>query len=163
MDEIKRIEVKIAGMSYMLKTDEDDEYILKLSNYVNKKMNEVMNSEPRLSTALMAVLASLLIADEYFKHLNECNDKINQIDKLLEDNIKIKCENEQIVNTYNSQMKEKEELNQKLLNQIEEYKQKVEELNKIIDEKNQEIDRLKDELLTTKKELNDFINTFDDR
>ncbi len=60
----KLIRVKIFGTEYSLKGDEKQEYMEKLSNYVDEKMREVAEHSALVSTAKVAVLAALRIADE---------------------------------------------------------------------------------------------------
>ena len=138
-DNLKRIEVKIAGMDYVLKTDEDEEYILRIANYINKRMSEVISTEPQLSTSLSAMLTAFLITDEYFKHLKDC-EKVSANGAEAEAYLK----------------------------EIEEYKKRLEEANNIILLQTQQIEKLEKtieslskELDRTKKELDDFINAFD--
>lgn len=147
-DNLKRIEVKIAGMNYVLKTDEDEEYIMKIANFINKKMSEVVANEPHLSTSLSAMLTAFLITDEYFKHLKECEEKLSA--SSLSDAEKYIKEIEE----YKEKLKEAEE---KVVQQAEQ----IEKLNQIIQSLNQELENTKLELERTKKELDDFINTFD--
>lgn len=60
----KFIQVKIFGTEYSLKGDEEQEYMEKLSNYVDQKMREVAENSALVSTAKVAVLAALRIVDE---------------------------------------------------------------------------------------------------
>lgn len=67
--EIKnKVEVKIHGKDYVVKGTEPDEYIQKIALYLDKKMNQVSQHNPRLSTAMVAVLAAINIADDLFKN-----------------------------------------------------------------------------------------------
>ena len=69
------IRVKIFGMEYSLKGDEEQEYMEELSNYVDKKMKEITEHSALVSTAKVAVLAALRIADELYQ-LREKKDRI---------------------------------------------------------------------------------------
>ncbi|MCD5401536.1 cell division protein ZapA [candidate division NPL-UPA2 bacterium] len=60
----KLTRVKIFGTEYSLKGDEEQEYMEELSNYVDQKMREVSENSALVSTAKVAVLAALRIADE---------------------------------------------------------------------------------------------------
>ena len=61
------VTVKINGMEYNLKGKEDDEYLLKVSEYVDGKFKEVSSNNNKLSISSVAVLSALNIADELFK------------------------------------------------------------------------------------------------
>lgn len=56
--------VRIAGNEYTLLADLPEEYIHKVAIYVDKKMAEVSKQRDNLSTAMIAVMAAINIADE---------------------------------------------------------------------------------------------------
>ena len=62
-----KVEVRIAGKDYTLVGTESDEYIQKVALYIDKKMNEIMKNNSRLSTSMAAVLTAVNVADEFFK------------------------------------------------------------------------------------------------
>lgn len=62
-----KVEVRIAGKDYTLVGAESDEYIQKIALYIDKKMNEIIRSNNRLSTSMAAVLAAINVADDFFK------------------------------------------------------------------------------------------------
>jgi len=72
MAEMHKVEVRMAGKDYTLVGVESDEYIHKVAIYIDKKMNEIIRTNSRLSTAMVAVLTAVNVADDYFKaHDNE--------------------------------------------------------------------------------------------
>lgn len=66
-----RVSVRIMGQEYKLVSDEPLDYMQNVANYVDGKMLEIAKSNKKLSTAMIAVLTSLNVADEYFKLLEE--------------------------------------------------------------------------------------------
>ncbi len=66
-----RVVVKLLGQEYRLVSDEPREYMQRVSNYVDDKMVEIAEGNKKLSTAMIAVLTSLNIADDYFKLVSE--------------------------------------------------------------------------------------------
>ena len=60
----KFTKVKIFGMEYSLRGEEDSEYMQELAQCVDKKMKEVAEHSSLVSTAKVAVLAALRMADE---------------------------------------------------------------------------------------------------
>ncbi len=64
MAERRKTIVRIAGKEYTLLADLPEEYIHKVAIYVDKKMNEVSRQRGDLSTAMLAVLAAINMADE---------------------------------------------------------------------------------------------------
>lgn len=63
------LKIKIYGTEYPIKSDPetDTEYILKVAEYVDKKMQEVDRSTQAKSALKIAILAALNITDELFQ------------------------------------------------------------------------------------------------
>jgi cell division protein ZapA len=91
-----KVDVKIAGKDYTLVGVESDEYIQKVGLYIDKKMNEIMKANSRLSTSMAAVLTAINVADDFFKaYENEAAvrkelkkaqeelDRISELNKIL--------------------------------------------------------------------------------
>lgn len=64
-DKLTRVE--IFGTGYSLKGDENQEYMEELSIYVDKRMREIAERSALVSTAKVAVLTALRIADELYQ------------------------------------------------------------------------------------------------
>ncbi len=62
-----KIQVKINGMEYTLLSTEPEDYVQKVASMVNRKMNEVTENCPHLSTAMAAVLSAINLADTCLK------------------------------------------------------------------------------------------------
>ena len=75
MSERNKLEVRIGGKEYTIVSGETEEYMHKVATYVDKKLNVVADLDSRMSTAMVAVLTAINIADEYMK-LKESEDKI---------------------------------------------------------------------------------------
>ena len=67
MDAKNVVQVQIFGHTYTIKGEADQEYILGVAAYVDRKMREVTEKLPVASLSKVAILASLNIADELFK------------------------------------------------------------------------------------------------
>src|SRR2546422_126314 len=61
------VQVQIFGHSYAIRGEADQQYILGVAAYVDRKMRDVTEKLPVASLSKVAVLASLNIADELFK------------------------------------------------------------------------------------------------
>ena len=96
MDNKNLVQVQIFGHSYAIRGEADQEYILDVAAYVDRKMREITEKLPVASLSKVAILASLNIADELFKEraqreardkgLNERAARLNAVlDDLLED------------------------------------------------------------------------------
>ena len=71
MDAKTLVQVQILGQNYTIRGEADQEYILGVASYVDRKMREVTEKLPVASVSnslsKVAVLASLNIADELMK------------------------------------------------------------------------------------------------
>ena len=65
-----KVLIRICGKEYAIVGQETDEYMQKVSLYIDKKMNEIQRGNNKLSTAQAAVLTSINVADDYFKTLD---------------------------------------------------------------------------------------------
>ncbi|MFQ6082491.1 MAG: cell division protein ZapA [Candidatus Aminicenantia bacterium] len=86
MDKI--VEVEIFGQRYKLKVEKgEEEYIHRLSSYVDEKMRKVALHSNIVDTLKIAVLAALNIADEKFSHqaqLNQLNEALKNMENSIE-------------------------------------------------------------------------------
>jgi len=67
MDAKNVVQVQIFGHSYTIRGEADQEYILGVAAYVDRKVREITEKLPVASLSKVAILASLNIADELFK------------------------------------------------------------------------------------------------
>jgi cell division protein ZapA len=79
------IEIKVYGRIYKIrvKGDEDEEYISRLTSYVDQKMQEIAVKSRSEDPTKIAVLAALNIADDYFvsrKRLDLVDERIERME-----------------------------------------------------------------------------------
>lgn len=67
MDAKNVVQVQIFGHSYTIRGEANQEYILGVAAYVDRKMREITDKLPVASLSKVSILASLNIADELFK------------------------------------------------------------------------------------------------
>src|SRR5881397_4001253 len=79
MDTKNVVQVQIFGHSYTIRGEADQEYILGVAAYVDRKMREITEKVPVASLSKVAILASLNIADELFKERAERQDQEQQL------------------------------------------------------------------------------------
>jgi len=77
------IEIEILGQKYTLKGEADKDHIKRLSEFLNTKIGEVLNSSPRVAPIKAVILAALSISDDLFK-LREENKNFNSNAEELE-------------------------------------------------------------------------------
>jgi cell division protein ZapA len=79
MDAKNLVEVQIFGHSYTIRGEADQDYILNVASYVDRKMREVTEKLPVASLSKVAILASLNIADELFKERAQVASREKQL------------------------------------------------------------------------------------
>lgn len=90
-----KVIVRIYGQEHTLKSDDSREYMQRVANLVDDKMNEIASANKKLSTSQLAVLTALNMTDEYLKILDMFEDIKSKLDnpdvelKRIEENLKI--------------------------------------------------------------------------
>lgn len=134
MAEKNKIEVFIGGKVYKILGEESEEYLQKVARYIDKKMQEVTNTDRPtvVSNSVIAILTAINVADDYFK----MKDK----HELLSNNLQQSNTNSQVIEMYELEIG------------------KLQQENIALKEK---LDQVMIELANAKNELNDYIETFD--
>jgi cell division protein ZapA len=65
------VRVEILGREYVVKSDEGEERVKRISAYVNQKIKEISEATPAVSALNAAILAALNITNDYFQILEE--------------------------------------------------------------------------------------------
>jgi cell division protein ZapA len=65
------IRVEIYNQTYNIRSDGDNEYIMRLAEYVDGKMREISSGTLTVDSLKVAILAALHIADEYHQLKNQ--------------------------------------------------------------------------------------------
>lgn len=81
------ITVKINGMEYNLRGEENDEYLQMIGKYVDNKINSLMNKNSKISRADATILAAINLGDEVFKS-REAYERCNENNKTLSEDQK---------------------------------------------------------------------------
>lgn len=85
MDETKssinRVTVRIFNEEYVVKGEENPEYIEMLASFVDRRMKMIQQRNPNLSSTKVAVLTALNLADE----LNKLQEDYDELVKNLEE------------------------------------------------------------------------------
>lgn len=88
------VNVDIYGETYTIKGEENEEYIKKLADYVNKRMVEISNKFGSMTPTKIAILAALNIADDLFQIKEQSmetdsmtKEKFSQIIRKIEDEL----------------------------------------------------------------------------
>lgn len=84
------VKVRILDREYLVTSEEGQEQVQRIAEYVNEKLREVRDSTEGLSEKKTAILAALNIASEYFQLSKEQDDllaRLRQRTELLIHNI----------------------------------------------------------------------------
>jgi len=65
------IRVEIYNQTYNIRSDGDNEYIMRLAEYVDSKMRDISSGTLTVDSLKVAILAALHIADEYHQLQNQ--------------------------------------------------------------------------------------------
>ncbi|WP_300379285.1 cell division protein ZapA [Clostridium sp.] len=141
---MNRVTIKINGVEYNLKGRENEEYLVKVANYVDSKVKDIQNASKGLSSTAIATLASLNISDELFKADIE-------IESLLKKNTSLEERN----NTLKERIKElKDSIEERDFNNLRIIEKLKNKISKLEENKNSEV--IMEELNIKSKEINDF-------
>ena len=80
MLEPKSVTVTIFGHDYTLRGEADSKYVEKVADFVDRKMNEVAENSAVGSTAKVAILAAINIADELFRERQKRQEALAMLD-----------------------------------------------------------------------------------
>lgn len=85
-----RMRVNIFGYEYSLMSDDDENYVKKVAQYIDEKMRDIDKNQSIKSPTRVAVLAALNIADELFQersYREKLTDQLNEESRKLNQNI----------------------------------------------------------------------------
>lgn len=85
-DKINKVSVNIFDEEYVVKGEENPQYIQMLASYVDRQMRSIYKRNTNLTVSKIAVLTSLNLADE----LNKLQEEYDEISKALEEEKKKK-------------------------------------------------------------------------
>ena len=76
---VQTVTVKILDQEYLIKSEENEEQVHKIAEYVNEKLREIKDNAQDLSEKKMAILAALNIANEFFQLLKDRDKQSSNI------------------------------------------------------------------------------------
>ncbi len=123
------ITVKINGVEYNLKGEEQEDYLHKVARYVDKKIADILENNPKLSTSSASILTAINAIDEGLKKEEQIENLQLEIDKLKKvqhhQNLKV----EEIRNLLAEEKEKNKDLEaQDVDHSAKEYKEKLEKL-----------------------------------
>lgn len=104
-----KVIVRINGAEYTLMGEETEDYLFSIANYVDKKVREILYSNPKHSTTSAAVLTSLTLTNDLFKIKNELEMAKKSVKEPEEKSKKLQNEYNELYSQYLTLLKEFEE------------------------------------------------------
>ncbi len=80
-----KVRFTVCGSSYIVASEETEEYVLGLAEQLNQDMKDIMSATPSASVSTAAVVAALGYLDEMHKALRAADNMRTQIRDYLED------------------------------------------------------------------------------
>lgn len=120
MNPKNKVTVKILDKDYTMVSDDSREYMQKVANFVDDIMHETYESNKKLGTSMIGVLAALKIADELHK---------------------VKEEKEELEKRLNSPQYELKNTREELNTLVSEFNRRSQSYDKIVSEISELIDR----------------------
>ena len=80
----KSYEVTILDQKFVLKTENDENHVKRVADYVNKILHDIREHSKTISTQNIAILGALNIADEMFSRDDQTRQLIQEWKKRLE-------------------------------------------------------------------------------
>lgn len=78
----KALDVEILGQKFTISSDAEEGYMLRVADYVDGKMQEVMRASKPVTKSNVAMLAALNIADEYHRLKDSHETILSRLDQL---------------------------------------------------------------------------------
>lgn len=90
----KTMNIKVGGIDCTIITDEERGYILKIAGLVDGKIDEILESNARVSVAMASVLAAMHFCDNHLKSQEAVDNMRSQIKPYIDEAAKIRVEYE---------------------------------------------------------------------
>lgn len=79
------VRVQVFGQEYLIKSDEEEEYVRAVARLVDERMRQVAATTASASSLSVAVLAALNLAGDYLRNKKEVEDRSRHLITLIEE------------------------------------------------------------------------------
>ncbi len=90
-----KVKLNIAGSEYTINTEEEESYILSLSDELNRRISKLMKNNKFLSPSMVASIAALQYCDEAKKRRIECEELRAEASVSLQNEARMRLEKEE--------------------------------------------------------------------
>lgn len=147
------VTVRINGLEYNLKGREDVEYLKKVANYVETKIQEMVGKNNKLTAPAVSALAAINIADELFKGNREYNSLLDEYERIQEENKKLRKELSSLKEDFVKVSEEKQRIEMKDIDKLDNEILSLKELVSIKEIEVEELNKKNEKLLNYNKEI----------
>ncbi len=91
-----RVRVNIAGSSYVVLSEENEDYIRTISEDIDKKINDIKKSSTDISSLMAAILTAMDFCDFYKKSTSVSSEFSNKIQTYINANESLRQENSEL-------------------------------------------------------------------
>ncbi|MEG1870807.1 MAG: cell division protein ZapA [Peptostreptococcaceae bacterium] len=146
---MNKVMVKINGSEYPMVGDKSEQHMMAVASYVDKEMSKVIESNPRLSSSVSAIVTAVNITDILFE-CSESNDElVNENEELRK---KVGSTDEELkLEIRKLQLK----LQSKDIEKVDS-EEKIEKLAKLLESQKSEILELENKVEFSKEQLNSY-------
>ena len=141
---MNRIAVKIANQDYTITGEEEKDYILSLASHVDEQIRIALEKAPKVNNVTPVILASINIADQYFKQIEKNKELIEQIEDGCFDKDDWDKRNLLLIDEQNESINKLFERVQQLDNILLKKNKEIFDLQKELEEKSDENSQLND-------------------
>jgi cell division protein ZapA len=78
----RAVDVEIMGHKYTVRSDADERYVLKVAEYVDEKVQDILKTARPIANPNVAMLAALNIADEYHRLKDDYETVLHRLNDL---------------------------------------------------------------------------------
>ena len=76
----RNIDIEVLGHRYTIKSDEEEDFVYNIVDYLNKKVEEVLRTTTTVDTLNAIVVVALNITSDFFRIKNEGGEVMQQIE-----------------------------------------------------------------------------------
>ncbi len=118
-----KISISVAGSEFVVMTEEDRAYTLKLAELVDGKIRELLRGNEKLSVTMAAILCSLDLCDQNEKNKVSCTRLREEIRRYLTQLESSGIDQQKSKQAYEEELQALKEENARLLQQLRQYEQ----------------------------------------
>lgn len=133
-----KVKLSICGSDYILTSEESESYIRSVGEIVDKKMNDILSKNSKISVSMASVLSSLEFCDESLKSKEKIENLEGQIKRFTEENSKF-------YEIYKVAEKENSMLNEKINDLQLKLNESYAEISRLKEDKKTQLEQIKPE------------------